>query len=266
MTQNQKNPSRSSLQNIAATVENESPGNPEPFPYEDYQAARQALEHALSGPPFYALVLGSSGTGKTSLIRELAAHLDRRRTQIVYVSSSRTNSTAIALACARRLHLGPRRSYLDTVNLVAQAMLAQPSHWLLWVDEAHDVDAQTLNEIRNLAEADATLPQLFSVVLCGLPLLAQHLDAGDLFPLKRRIGTTRLTLSGLRRPELEPFLRFRFGSEQAKRIPPLCQGEIFERTGGAPALIDRVVRAALVGHDGLLTEEKLHHALDRCAL
>jgi type II secretory pathway predicted ATPase ExeA len=79
------------------------------FPYRDYVAARTQLETALRAGVFYGLVLGSSGTGKTSLVRELSATLDRHQHQLLYLSAPRVSLLSIARYIAQVLHVTPRR-------------------------------------------------------------------------------------------------------------------------------------------------------------
>lgn len=236
-----------------------------PYPYGDYVEARTALQRALRGRPFYGLVAGASGMGKTCLLRDLAQSLDRHRHHVVYVSSSRASLVGVVRFLAQSLHVSPRRTYLETVQVLAEAIQAQTAHLLLWVDEAHEVDTPTLQEVRMVAEADLGAEQILSVVLSGLPSLITHLDAPRLFPLKRRIAL-RLKLEGLRRDEVDPFLEHRFGSSEAHRVPDAVRDELFERTQAAPALIDSVVRQALATSTAKLDPEAIRAILDRQAL
>jgi len=239
--------------------------SPSPFPYGDYVEARTTLLRAVRGRPFYALLAGASGMGKTCLLRDLANSLDRHRHHVVYVSSSRASLVGVVRFLAQSLHVSPRRTYLETVQVLAEAIQAQTAHLLLWVDEAHEVDTTTLQEVRMVAEADLGAEQILSVVLSGLPSLIAHLDAPQLFPLKRRIAL-RLRLDGLRRDELDAFLEHRFGSSQAQRLPAAVRDELFERTQAAPAVIDGVVRQALSTSTAKLDSEAIRAILDRHAL
>jgi type II secretory pathway predicted ATPase ExeA len=236
-----------------------------PFPYADYTEARRGLRAALAGPSFYALLSGASGMGKTCLLRELCAELDRHRYHVFYVSSSRASLVGVVRFVAQKLHVTPRRSYIETVDVLAEAIAAQTAHLLLWIDEAHEVEPAALQELRMLAESSLGLVQLFSVVLSGLPPLLSLLDAPALFPLKRRI-TLRWTLAGLRRDELDPFLGHRFGTADAERVPLAVRDELFERTQATPALLDRVVRQALRTTEGQLDPEHIRAALDLAGL
>lgn len=93
--------------------ESETPASPSqaPFPYRDYVQARGAILAAAHDGPFYGLVTGPSGTGKSSLARDLARTLERPRFQIVYVSSSRAPrsecSSRATIASSNRI--APRR-------------------------------------------------------------------------------------------------------------------------------------------------------------
>ena len=239
--------------------------NAQPFPYQDYVTAREALGGALRATPGYALVTGASGMGKTCVLRELAASLDRHRHHVVYGSSSKASLVGVVRFLAQRLHVSPRRTYLETLQVLTEAIQAQPAHLLLWVDEAHEVHPTTLQEVRMLAEADLGAEQLGSVVLSGLPPLLAQLDAPQLFPLTRRIAL-RCRLDGLRRGELDPFLDHRFGPTEAQRVPAAVRDELFERTQATPALIDSLRRQACTRSPGPLEADVLRALLDQQAL
>lgn len=240
----------------------EAPPCEAPYPYRDYVAAREALLAALRRGPFYGTVTGASGTGKSSLPREIAPLLDRHRHQIVYFSSSVASVLGTVNYLARQLRVSPRRSSLETSLVVAEALKAHGAHFILWVDEAERVSPQTLGELRLLAETDLDARQLLSVVLSGLPDLRTLLDTPGLFPLKRRISV-RCVLEGLRRDELDAFLAHRHGTAAARRVPLEVRDELFERTRGTPALIYKVVCEALErAGSGLLGELHILGALD----
>jgi type II secretory pathway predicted ATPase ExeA len=248
-----------------AIAVSEATANPAPFPYRDYIAAKSQLQTALERGPFYARVVGASGTGKTSLARDLVADLDRHRYQFLYLSAQRVSLLAVARFFAQTLRVAPRRNSLETIKAIADVLESQPTHLVAWIDEAADLPTTTLSELRTMAEFRCDLAPVFSVVLAGPPELRLVLDAPALFPLKRRI-TVLPVLDGLRRDELDPFLTHRFGGE-AKRIDIAARDELFERVHGVPALVDRVVRHAL-GHIDRATvdDDSLREAFDACAL
>lgn len=216
----------------------------QPFPYRDYVEARARLLAAAHRSPFYASLAGASGMGKTSLARSLGAELDRHRFLPIYIAASRVSTTGFARHLAHLLRAPVRRSALEMGRLVTEALRAQPTHAIVWIDEADRLPLDTLTEIRTLAEFDESVPQTFSVVLSGTPDLVALLDDHRLFALKRRISVP-LTLTGLAKDELDAFILHRFGAAESQRVSPTLRDDLFERTQGTPALIDAVLRAAL---------------------
>jgi len=238
--------------------------NPRPFPYADYVEARKTLKAALDGPCFYGMLTGASGMGKTELLRDITDSLDHHRFNVVYLTSANISLVSIVRFLAGRLHVGARRSYLETVDVIAETIHAQTAHMVLWLDEADQLEHDTLQEIRTLAEHKLATQQLLTVVFSGLPELGTTLEAPALFPLKRRIAY-RCALAGLRRDELDPFLEHRFGQE-AQRLPPSARDDLFERTQAAPALIDQVARHALARTKGIIDPEVVRAVLDTHSL
>lgn len=234
--------------------------NPAPFPYRNYVAAQEELRSALSKGPIYAELTGMSGTGKSSLLRELTDSLDHHHVQPVYLSSSATSLTNVARFIARTVRVLPKRTHLETVQSLLDVLTTQPAKLVVFVDEADRVVPQALYELRVLAECHSPGQQSFSVVLSGLPALRESLNSPTLFPLKRRI-TVRATLCGLTRDELLPFLRHRFATD-ADRVPEESHDTLFERTRAIPGVIDQVVRHALRARSGELYGDDIDASLD----
>ncbi len=236
-----------------------------PFPYADYVAAQQTLAQALGGDCFYATLTGNSGMGKTALLGDLSKGLDRHRYNLVYLTSAKVNLVSIVRLIANRLRVGTRRTHLETLNLIAETIHAQKAHMLLWLDEADQLDTNTLQEVRTLAEHKLDAQQLVTVILSGLPELAMKLEAPQLFPLRRRISC-RCVLAGLRREELESFMNHRFGKPQAQRVPTAVLDDLFERTQATPALLDQVLRHALRSNKDNLDIDEVSAVLDNHGL
>jgi general secretion pathway protein A len=234
-----------------------------PFPYRDYEVARAALRRALGAGHIFGAVFGASGTGKSSLARQLAVDfVEGSRCQLVYVSSASASAFGLVNTLARALRVPLGRSSLETAQLVAAALKSAPLRYALWLDEADQVRVEVLREVRVLAEADLGSAQILSVVLSGLPDLRTTLDAPELFPLKRRI-TLRSQLSGLGRDELDAFLAHRFGSATPGRVSREQKDELFERTEAIPALVHKVVRFVLDrAGSGPITDAILREGFD----
>ena len=97
-----------------------------PFPYADYTEALAEFQAARDSGPFYGVLSGSSGMGKSSLLHDLAGTADAHRFQTVYLSSSRANVTNVVRFLAYSLRVAPCRSHLETVQTFANALRSQP--------------------------------------------------------------------------------------------------------------------------------------------
>lgn len=235
--------------------------NTAPFPYRDFVVAKNDLESAIKKGPFYGLVIGASGTGKTSLCRDLCSGLDRHQHQLLYFSAPRVSLFSIARYFARALRVRPKPSSLETMKVIADVVSAQPAQLVVWIDDADALPQSTLAELRSLAEVSHEVAQIFTMVFSGPSELRALLDQPSLFPLKRRIAL-RCKLEGLRRDELNAFLAHRFGADH-QRLPPALGDELFERARAVPALLDRIARRALERADrGAVSEEHLREAFD----
>jgi general secretion pathway protein A len=234
-----------------------------PAVYSDFEAARDRLTRAIPAGPFYGILVGPSGSGKTSLLREVASTLDRHRFQSHYLAHSGTSTSGLGRFLAEILHITPRRSHTETLHAMSQALRALPFRIILFVDEAHLLGDDALQEVRLLAESELESPPLFTVLLSGAPELKKRLDAPFLFPLKRRI-TVRLELTGLHQDEVGPFLSFRLGEEAASRFSPEILPVIFERTRGIPALVESLARLCLesVPEKALVTPEAAQEVIE----
>ncbi len=230
--------------------------------YRDFSEALKRLKAALTRAPGYTLLLGESGTGKTTLLRTLETALDRRRFQVLYLCHGRPSPTGLSRVLAGTLHLPVRRSGAETSRSLAQTLRDLPTRLLVWVDEAQLLGEDTLHELRLLAEADLNGPPLFGVVLSALPELKERLLAPRLFPLWRRIAT-RVTLTGLVREEVAPFLAHVAGKEAAARFTVDALSALFEQGRGVPALVHAYAAECVrVCAPGPITPEGVAEALE----
>lgn len=239
------------------------PRMPEPFFYRDFDDALKRLRSAMMRGPTYALLLGESGTGKTTLLRALEDRLDGRRFQILYLCHGQPSPTGLTRVLADALHLPLRRTRAETSRLLVQTLHNLPTRLLFWIDEVQLIREDTLHELRLLAEANLQGPPLFSVVLTALPELKDRLLAPQLFPLWRRIAP-RVTLTGLVREEQAPFLVHTVGKENAARFPEEGLSVLFEQARGIPALVFSFAMECLKAlPQGKITAERVAEVLDR---
>jgi type II secretory pathway predicted ATPase ExeA len=122
---------------------------------------------------------------------------------------------------------------------------------VLIVDEAHDLPADTLEELRLLSNLETTEDKLLQIVLVGQPELDKKLDSFELRQLKQRIAL-RAQLGALTPQQTKEYIEQRLRIAGADpNAPPLFSPEavaaVYAYSRGFPRLINTLCENALVG-------------------
>lgn len=179
-------------------------------PHLEHFCWRMAQLHVREGG--FALVRGDVGTGKSVALRLLHDRLTRER-DVTVGTLEHPQCTlgdfyrelgdifGVPLKPSNRWggFKGLRAKWQDH----AEKRLTRP---VLLVDEAQEMNAAALNELRLLSSACFDSRMLLSVVLAGDRRLDAHLGHEDLAPLASRIRT-RLVLEPAGRDELMAYLK-----------------------------------------------------------
>jgi len=237
--------------------------NRSPFPFQDFVRAKHSLRSALcQDDETWVLLTGDTGTGKTALLRELKAELDRARFRVLYFSQARRLGPAgLVKVVGESLRVRTSMCHSVTLDRLVRALAGETQQLLLWLDEAHELSRETLGEARALVESGLEEGRRVKIVLVGLPRLRAELQAHA--SLWRRIGV-REEISGLVFDELEPFLAHHFAGHE-KRLSEPGLSALFERAKGAPGLVLPMYRAILAqaGTKGRIELEAVTDAIDR---
>jgi len=220
--------------------------NRSPFPFRDFVRVKQALRTALvDDDETYALLVGDTGIGKTALLRELRAELDRARFRVLYFAEGRRLGPAgLVKVIGETLRVRTSMTHSVTFDRLQRTLADDSQHVLLWLDEAHELPEETLVQAKALAESDLDGQRHIHVLLAGLPRLRVLLQAHA--HLWRRI-VVRQEITGLGVDELQDFLDHHFEG-QGKRLDEAGLRTLFERGRGAPGLILPMYRTILTSN------------------
>lgn len=161
----------------------------------------------------FALITGDPGTGKSVALRSLAAHLaslpDIRigvltRPQSGLIDFYRELGQLFGVALVPHNRWAGFKTLRQTWLTYVEATHCRP---LLLVDEAQEMPASVLAELRILASTDFDSRSILTVVLCGDARLTQQFRHEDLLPIASRIRA-RLTLDYLSPKELLDWLQY----------------------------------------------------------
>jgi type II secretory pathway predicted ATPase ExeA len=159
----------------------------------------------------FALVTGDCGSGKSAALRLLSERLSQVRDLVV---GSLTRPQAGVTDFYRELgHLFgvplSARNRWHSSNVLRQKWLAHIEgsvyRPVLLIDEAQEMSATVLSELRLLSSADLDSRSILTIVLAGDQRLASRLADLDLLPIASRIRA-RLRLEGLAPKQLQDCL------------------------------------------------------------
>jgi len=184
----------------------------------------------------FALLSGEPGLGKSKVLQLLDAHLAQLGDDVVVGVMQRPQSTlgdfyremgelfGVDLSPVNRY--GGFKALRDKWHQHIQATLFRP---VLLIDEAQEMDASSLTELRILGSARFDSQCLLTTVLCGDARLPDRFRSAQLAPLGSRVGP-RLMLEPYGAEELRAFLTHALGA------------------AGAPHLMAAALKDALVQH------------------
>lgn len=218
------------------------------FAFADFVRALENLENAFRNEnDRYLLLTGETGVGKTWLCRQLNTALDRCRHRVLYFSHARhLSATALIRVLAGWMRLPTRRSHSETLQGLVTALREQPHQLLIWFDEAHELADETFLEAKALAESDLYDSCPVRILLIGMPLLRDRLQA--IAPMWRRV-VVREELTGLTFDELPPFIEYHFGTENLQRSCQEGMRILFERARGIPGRVVPMFKKILAESD-----------------
>jgi general secretion pathway protein A len=238
---------------------NEKPFAITPDPRYLYLSERhaEALAHLLYGineSGGFIQLTGEVGTGKTTVVRTLLSRVPHHA-DVAVILNPRVTPVEFLLTICEELGLGIADSDRDSVKQMVDALNrrllaahAEGRRIIVIVDEAQNLSAEVLEQVRLLTNLETPTQKLLQIILIGQPELRELLDRTDLRQLAQRI-TGRYHLEPLSREETRGYVRHRLrvagGAEEI--FTPAALGEIHRLSAGIPRVINVTCDRALLG-------------------
>src|SRR5262245_14376068 len=219
-------------------------------------AHREALAHLLYGlgeGGSFVQLTGEVGTGKTTVCRALLEQLPPE-VDVAMIFNPRLTSVELLGAVCDELRVSYPAGTTSTkvlVDALSQALLdahARGRRTVLIIDEAQNLSARVLEEIRLLTNLETTKEKLLQVILIGQPELAEHLSRRNLRQLAQRV-TARYHLRSFTEEESQKYVLHRM--EIAGQRQPIFTKQAIRTahrlSRGTPRLLNTICDRALLG-------------------
>lgn len=216
-----------------------------------HRRALKYLEYGIRSNTGFILLTGEIGSGKTTIIRDV---IKKNKGDIALAKIFNTKVDSLELLGAISEDFGldvagkSRLDLMRDLNAFLIEQYAQGLQAVLIIDEAQNLSAELLEEIRMLSNLETEHAKLLQIVLVGQPELLRILDSKGLRQLRQRISVN-CHLSALSREECKEYIQFRLekaGNRDAISFEPDAFGVIHELSRGIPRLINILCEYLLI--------------------
>ena len=220
------------------------------------QQHREALAHLLYGVGEgggFVQLTGEVGTGKTTICRclleQVPDHVD-----VALILNPRVSAMELLASLCDELGIEYARDttsiklLTDVLNAHLLETHARGRRTVLIIDEAQNLDADALEQVRLLTNLETTREKLLQIVLIGQPELRSLLAREELRQLSQRI-TARYHLEPIQRTETAAYIRHRLqvcGAGESV-FNDTAIDLVQKLSGGVPRLINVMCDRAMLG-------------------
>jgi general secretion pathway protein A len=212
----------------------------------------EALAHLVYGVTEsggFMQLTGEVGTGKTTLVRTLLLNRMPANADVAVVLNPQLSAREFLVTICEELHLAvPAERGSDALNRHLLATHAKGRRTILVVDEAQNLAAEVLEQVRLLTNLETARQKLLQIILIGQPELRELLGRNDLRQLAQRI-TGRYHLEPLSRSETARYIehRLKVAGALGEIFSVGAKGEVYRLSQGVPRLINVICDRALLG-------------------
>jgi general secretion pathway protein A len=218
---------------------------------ETHREGLATLVYGVRSRKGFVLLTGEVGTGKTTLLHALLAHLDVSTTS-AFIFNPRLEPLDFFRMLFDEYGIDEKcqtkAEYLLALNHFLIDRLKKDETVLLIIDEAQNLSPELLEEIRLLSNLETPNSKLIQILLVGQPEFNEMLDRADLRQLRQRIVLSH-HLEPFDAAEMDAYVdeRLRLAGYTGKGIfNRSARRELFAVTGGVPRLLNVVCDGALL--------------------
>ena len=218
---------------------------------EAHREGLATLVYGVQSGKGFVMLTGEVGTGKTTLLHALLAQLDSN-IHSAFIFNPRLEPLDFFRVLFEELEIKPegesKAEYLLQLNDFLIQRLRNNERTLLIIDEAQNLSAEMLEEVRLLSNLETSSSKLIQIMLVGQPELKEMLRRPDLRQLKQRIALSQ-HLRPFNESEMREYIenRLRKAGFTGRRIFKRdALKSIFRFSQGTPHLINSLCDGSLL--------------------
>jgi general secretion pathway protein A len=251
---------------------------------------KEALElilYAITRREGFSLIVGDVGTGKTTLCWALLEQLAKRNIRTALIQNPMLSEIDILKSILQDLGVRPEESapetlvdvfdtnwmkgmtkkeLLDKLNLFLAARAQEDVFTVLIVDEAQNIPATLLEQLRLLSNLETAKKKLLQIIFVGQLELDYKLKLPSMRQLNQRISV-RFETRTLSREDTESYIRHRLtvgGASSRLHFSASAFRAVWRYSKGYPRLInlicDRALLAGYQDHSLVITRSLVRRA------
>ena len=210
----------------------------------------ERLKWAAQGQLF-AIMIGDSGTGKTSTLRRLHDELQNTRFKVLYVSDSKMTPRTFYKSILEQLGFEAKYTRSEAKRQLHREIEIMKGVYgslpVAIIDEAHLLDREMLEEIRFLLNFRMDSQSPMALILAGEPRLRENLKLQSYAAIRQRVDI-QVGIGHMDRRQTGEYItsHMTYAGCEKDIFSDAAIDEIFRFSSGIPRMINKACASALI--------------------
>jgi general secretion pathway protein A len=243
-----------------------------------HKAALGAIIYGIEERQGFVAITGEVGLGKTTILRSYLERINSRQLRTIYIFNANISFRSLLKLMYQEFGLDTEDIVLfddedlfELVNRLHQALLQEYKsgrNVALIIDEAQNMPAETLENLRMLSNLETATEKLIQIVLLGQPEFEHKLDLHELRQLKQRL-VIHATIAPLTAEESLAYIHHRWSKVALAPAPVFTKGaaqRLIAAAQGTPRTLNILCTNALIAgygyHQRPITAKTVQEVID----